>query len=92
MHAYTISGEWYYSEYDWKAGAGSFVYEPAGSVHTLHVSPDATEPAVILFMVQGGMAMINEDDEPWMLEDAAEMVARYRMALEAEGIEAPEIL
>ena len=34
---YTQSGAWKYKEYDYVNRAGSFLYEPAGSVHTLHV-------------------------------------------------------
>ena len=32
---YTVSGAWKYKEYDYVNRAGSFLYEPANSVHTL---------------------------------------------------------
>ena len=35
VYAYTTSGAWKYKEYDYVNRAGSFLYEPAGSVHTL---------------------------------------------------------
>jgi len=40
---YTRSGAWKYKEYDYVNRAGSFLYEPAGSVHTLQCIEDNTE-------------------------------------------------
>jgi quercetin dioxygenase-like cupin family protein len=92
VQAYTLSGRWRYLEYDWVASAGSLVYEPPGATHTLHVDEDATEPAVILFAVTGGMALLDDEDQVWMLEDAPTMVERYQQTLEASGIPVPVIL
>src|SRR5581483_11468441 len=39
---YTTSGAWKYKEYDYVNRAGSFLYEPAGSVHTLQCIEDDT--------------------------------------------------
>ena len=39
---YTTSGAWKYKEYDYVNRAGSFLYEPAGSVHTLTCIEDDT--------------------------------------------------
>ena len=35
VYAFTMSGAWCYKESDFVNRAGSFLYEPAGSVHTL---------------------------------------------------------
>ena len=40
---YTTSGAWKYAEYDYVNPAGSFLYEPAGSVHTLTCVEDDTQ-------------------------------------------------
>ena len=40
---YTSSGAWKYKEYDYVNRAGSFLYEPAGSVHTLQCIEDDTQ-------------------------------------------------
>src|SRR5262247_3728258 len=40
---YTRSGAWKYKEYDYVNRAGSFLYEPANSVHTLHCIEDGTK-------------------------------------------------
>jgi 2,4'-dihydroxyacetophenone dioxygenase len=37
VFAFTLQGSWKYLEYPEVNTAGSYLYEPAGSVHTLHV-------------------------------------------------------
>ena len=37
---YTVSGAWKYKEYEYVNRAGSFLYEPASSVHTLECIED----------------------------------------------------
>ncbi len=39
---YTTSGAWKYKEYDYVNRAGCFLYEPAGSIHTLQCIEDDT--------------------------------------------------
>ena len=52
VFAVTQSGEWFYKEYPDKVNrAGSYLYEPAHSVHTLTVAEDATEDAVVWFAI-----------------------------------------
>ena len=43
VYAYTMSGSWHYKESEYVNRAGSFLYEPAGSVHTLLVPEDNTK-------------------------------------------------
>jgi len=40
VDAYTSAGRWHYLEYDFYVTAGSYLYEAANSVHTLHVPED----------------------------------------------------
>lgn len=35
VHGYVIRGSWHYLERDWRAEAGSYVFEAPGDVHTL---------------------------------------------------------
>ena len=42
VYGYTRSGAWKYKEYDYVNREGSFLYEPAGSVHTLQCIEDNT--------------------------------------------------
>ena len=55
---YTRSGAWKYKEYEYVNRAGSFLYEPAGSVHTLQCIEDDTQ---VWFQMYG--ANINLDAE-----------------------------
>ena len=56
VYGYTTSGAWKYKEYDYVNRAGSFLYEPAGSVHTLQCIEDETR---VWFQMYG--ANINLD-------------------------------
>jgi 2,4'-dihydroxyacetophenone dioxygenase len=59
VHGYTIRGHWRYLEHDWVAKPGTFIYEPAGEAHTLVISDLSPEPALIFFMVEGGLIYLN---------------------------------
>ena len=50
-----MRGHWRYLEHDWVAKPGTFIYEPAGEAHTLVITEDSPEPAVIMFVVEGGL-------------------------------------
>jgi 2,4'-dihydroxyacetophenone dioxygenase len=59
---FTLQGSWGYKEYpDQPQTAGSYLYEPGGSVHTLFTSADNTEDTLMLIRVSG--ANINFDDD-----------------------------
>jgi quercetin dioxygenase-like cupin family protein len=59
---FTLQGSWGYKEYpDQPQTAGSYLYEPGGSVHTLFTPADNTEDTVMLIRVSG--ANINFDDD-----------------------------
>ena len=59
---YTLSGRWNYVEYpDQPQTAGSYLFEPAGSVHTLEVPADNTEDTLMLVRVRGANVNFAED-------------------------------
>jgi hypothetical protein len=47
-------------EHDWIAKPGTFIYEPAGEAHTLVITDDSPEPALILFVVEGGLIYLDK--------------------------------
>jgi len=54
VHFYTTRGMWRYAEYpDDPQTAGSYLYEPGGSIHTFTVPADATEAAEGFMVVYG---------------------------------------
>ena len=86
VFAFTESGEWYYKEYpDLVNKAGSFLYEPAHSVHTLTVSADASEDAVVAFVVFGSNVNVDESGNVVSIVDAQTVYAGYQMLCEASG-------
>ncbi|HEY5857980.1 MAG TPA: 2,4'-dihydroxyacetophenone dioxygenase family protein [Aldersonia sp.] len=72
VDAWTIGGCWYYLEYpDQRQSAGSYLYEPGASVHTLVCPESNTEDTVVLFRVVGANINFNEDATLHSILDAA---------------------
>lgn len=62
--AYTLLGRWHYLEYpDQMQTAGSYLYEPAGSVHTFVCPEDNAEDTVLFIRVEGGNVNFTEDGQ-----------------------------
>ena len=86
VFAFTQSGEWFYKEYPDKINkAGSYLYEPAHSIHTLTVAEDAKEDAVVWFAVFGSNVNINDKGDVTSVLDAATLLKVYRMLCAADG-------
>jgi quercetin dioxygenase-like cupin family protein len=62
VRGYTMRGSWRYLEHDWVARPGTFIYEPAGEAHTLVIADDSAEPALIFFVVEGGLIYLDRAD------------------------------
>lgn len=72
---YTLAGCWHYREYpDQPQTAGSFLYEPSGSVHTLEVPADNTEDTLMLVRVTGANINFGEDGTFHSILDATALV------------------
>lgn len=89
VHAHTISGRWRYLEYDEVFEASSYVYEEADSVHTLKIPDDVEGPTVVLFVVDKGQEILDEDGELISVETGETIDGHYRAALEEAGMSAP---
>src|SRR6476619_6459521 len=89
VYAYTTSGAWKYKEYDYVNRAGSFLYEPAGSVHTLTVVEDDTR---VWFQIDGANLSLDADDNIESSIDAGGILEAYYMLAEAEGHPRPNVL
>jgi len=86
VFAVTLSGEWFYKEYPDKVNkAGSYLYEPAHSIHTLTVAADAKEDAVVWFAVFGSNVNIDDKGNVTSVLDAATLLKVYRLLCAAEG-------
>jgi 2,4'-dihydroxyacetophenone dioxygenase len=85
VHAFTFEGRWRYLEYEWEATAGSYVYEPPGTTHTLRVE----EPVIAMFVSLGAFIWYDQDGRMASYQDATSTLADYRAALASQGLELP---
>ena len=65
--------------------ARSYLYEPAHSVHTLTVAPDAKEDAVVNFIIFGSNVNVDEKGDVVSILDAQKVYGVYQALCEAEG-------
>jgi 2,4'-dihydroxyacetophenone dioxygenase len=73
---YTLKGRWVYGEFpDQPQTAGSYLYEPGGSVHTLYVPDSNIEDTVLFVRVSG--ANINFDDNGLLHSIVDTLTIRY---------------
>jgi quercetin dioxygenase-like cupin family protein len=86
---YTVSGAWKYKEYDYVNRAGSFLYEPAGSVHTLQCIENDT---LVWFHMYGANLNLDADGNVESVTDGAGTLQAYYMLCEAEGLPRPNVL
>jgi 2,4'-dihydroxyacetophenone dioxygenase len=89
VHEYTMSGAWKYKEYDDVNRAGSFLDEPAGSVHTLQVLEDDTH---VWFQMYGANLNVDAGGNVESVTDGALTLAAHHMLCEAEGLARPSVL
>ncbi|WP_374571340.1 2,4'-dihydroxyacetophenone dioxygenase family protein [Phenylobacterium sp.] len=86
VYAVTQRGSWRYIEYpDQVNRAGSYLFEPAGSVHTLVVPEDQAGDTEVWFAVFGANVNIGEDGQVLNVLDAATVLGAYRALCEARG-------
>ena len=85
VYAFTTSGAWRYKESDFVNTAGSFLYEPAGSVHTLTVPAENTEPTDVFFAIWGANLNLDADGNVESITDAGVVYEMYVAMAAAEG-------
>jgi 2,4'-dihydroxyacetophenone dioxygenase len=89
VYAYTTSGAWKYKEYDYVNRAGSFLYEPAGSVHTLQVLEEDTH---VWFQIYGANLNLDENGEVESVVDGSTALNTYLTLCEAANLPRPNVL
>ena len=87
VFAITFSGSWKYLEYPDVNTAGSYLYEPAGSIHTLHVPESNTEVTEVWFAIRGANLNLNEKGEVDSVWEAAFILETYRELCTWEGLD-----
>jgi len=91
VFGFTLCGAWKYAEYPDINRAGSFLYEPAGSEHTLTVLEDNTEPTDVWFQIHGANLNLDADGNVESITDAAGIYAAYMGLCEAQGLGRPNV-
>src|SRR2546423_14516157 len=89
VYAYTTSGAWKYKEYDFVNRAGSFLYEPANSVHTLQCIEDHTQ---VWFHMYGANLNLDADGNVESVTDGSGTLAPYYLLREAAGLPRANVL
>lgn len=93
VYAFTQSGAWKYEEYpDEVNTAGSYLFEPAGSVHTLVVPADNTEVTDVWFAIRGANLNLDADGNVESVFDAGFIRDSYFMLCEAQGLPRPNVI
>jgi quercetin dioxygenase-like cupin family protein len=91
VHAYTFSGKWNYLEYEDSPAnvAGSYLFEPQGTTHTLKIADDAGEWTEILFVLYGAMLHMDDSGAIVGVTDAESVIEEYAMRLREQGTPFP---
>ena len=92
IFAFTLAGSWKYLEYPEINTAGSFLYEPAGSVHTLHFPETNREITDVWFVLHGANLNLDEEGNVESVLDAGAALAVYRAACQSSGLPEPDVI
>ncbi len=93
VYAVTLQGSWYYMESpDEVCGPGSYLFEPAGSTHTLMTPPDQTGDTIVWFAVYGANINLDDDGKPVSVLDARAILKSYRGSCDAMGADCSKLI
>ena len=92
VFAVTFSGSWRYLEYPEINTAGSYLYEPAGSIHTLHVPPTNREITDVWFSIRGANLNLDEQGNVASVWDAAYLIEVYLDLCGKAGHPRPDVI
>ena len=88
IYAFTSSGSWYYKEYPDDINLpGAYLYEPAGSEHTLHVPASNSEDTEVCFVMNGANLNLDDDGNITSILDASVMTNVYLTICEKMGFD-----
>ena len=92
VFAFTQAGSWKYAEYPEVNTAGSYLYEPAGSIHTLIVPETNTEDTDVWFAIYGANLNLNEEGNVDLVIDAGFIYEFYVALCEQAGHPKPNVV
>jgi 2,4'-dihydroxyacetophenone dioxygenase len=92
VFAHTIAGSWKYLEYPEVNRPGSFLYEPAGAIHTLHVLESNTGVTDVFFVVHGANLDLDEQGNVENVLDAGAVLQLYLEQCKKDGHPRPKVI
>jgi quercetin dioxygenase-like cupin family protein len=92
VFAVTLAGSWKYVEYADVNTAGSYLFEPAGSVHTLTVPADQDGETDVWFAIYGANLNLGADGNVETVLDAETVYGLYLAGCRAQGIPSPAVI
>ena len=93
VFAVTLSGSWHYKEYpQFVNKTGSYLFEPAESVHTLMVPADQEGQTEVWFAVYGANVNIDDEGNVTSMVTAAMLLQAYRQLCAAAGHPDPKVI
>ena len=92
VFAFTLAGAWKYLEYPEVNRAGSYLYEPAGSIHTLQALPTNTEVTDVWFAIYGANLNLDADGNVESVLDAGSIRDAYYALCEMQGHPRPSVI
>ena len=92
IFAFTWAGSWKYLEYPEVNTAGSYLYEPAGSVHTLHFPEMNTEVTDVSFVLHGANLNLDSEGNVESVLDASAALAVYCAGCRDAGLPPPNVI
>ena len=92
VFAFTIAGRWKYLEYPEVNTAGSYLFEPAGSIHTLTVPDDVEDQTDVWFAIRGANLNLDDDDNVTSVIDAGVIAEFYVAMCEQLGHGRPNVI
>jgi quercetin dioxygenase-like cupin family protein len=92
VHAVTLAGSWKYLEYPEVNTPGSYLYEPAGSIHTLTVPSEVQGVTDVWFAIHGANLDLDADGNVTSVIDAAIVRDGYFALCEVAGLGRPDVI
>jgi 2,4'-dihydroxyacetophenone dioxygenase len=92
VFAFTLAGSWKYLEYPEINTAGSYLYEPPGSIHTLHVLESNSGVTDVWFAIRGANLYLDASGTIESMADATGALQRYLDACRAAGHPIPDVI
>jgi 2,4'-dihydroxyacetophenone dioxygenase len=92
VFAFTLQGAWKYLEYPEVNTTGSYLFEPAGSVHTLHALKSNQTITDAWFAIQGANLNLDEHGNVESVLDAASVLDVYLARCREEGHASPKVI